>query len=163
MFLKSNLLLALIAALSLNTALADDDAGGQDHMGMKDLPKELNLSAEQKEKIKKIREENRDQMKKMREKMHAKMQEFRSKMASDASDGDIKEAHEEMQEMHEDMAEARLEKMLKVRAVLTPEQRKKFMALQEKKMKHMMGKHGKMRGKGKGKGKGKAKEEADTE
>lgn len=142
--LKSNWLLGTLVALSLvgssvTVALANDFG----HMGMRGIFKELNLTADQKEKLKKLREESKAGHKDERKKMRSEAKAFKDKMAGNASDDELRKEFAKAQEKRAEMAKSRFEHMLKVRAILTPEQRKKFAELAEKKMKNHKGKRGK--------------------
>jgi len=141
--LKSNWIFGLVMALTLSAtsisiSLAKDFGGG-----MKGVFKELNLSPEQKEKLKKLREESKDSRKDERDKMKAEKEAFRNKMGGDASDDDLRKDFAKLQEKRNEMAKSRFDHMLKVRSILTPEQRKKFAELADKKMEKHKGKHGK--------------------
>lgn len=142
--LKSNWLLGSLIALSLSGTYATvglaDDFG---LMGRKGLFKELNLTADQKEKLKKLREDGKGDRKEAREEMKKQGKAFREKMGTQASDDELRKEFTALQGKRAELAKSHFEHMLKVRAIFTPEQRKKFAEVMENKMKHHKGKFGK--------------------
>lgn len=142
---KSNWILGTLVAFSLGaTSVSVGMAGDFGHMwGGKGTFKELNLTNEQKEKLKNLRKESKDDRKEDFQKMRAESEAFRKKMASNAADDELRKDFAEQQKKRSEFAKQRFEHMLKVRAILTPEQRQKFAEITEKKMKKHKGKWGK--------------------
>jgi len=94
--------------------------------GPAEMMKELNLSAEQREKLVEIRKANRAKMETLRDKMndfHKKMEEA---LQSNASADEARKLHKEYRPLRQEMEDQRFEQILKVREILTPDQRKKF-------------------------------------
>lgn len=146
--LKSNWLMGTLIALSLGgtytTVGLTKEHGkgfGGGHFGANF--KELNLTADQKAKLKKLREESKKEKNEDSAKMKEEGKAFREKMAGTASDDELRKDFEKLQSKRAEMGKERFEHMLKVRAILTPEQRKKFADAMEKKMKQHKGKRGK--------------------
>jgi len=59
------------------------------------------------------------------------MTEMRSLMASDASSEQLREQHQKIRDLHQQMGDQRFETMLQIREVLTPEQRQQMQQLME--------------------------------
>lgn len=109
-----------------------------DQMGR--LSEELQLSPEQKEKMKELREKSKTQrqakraeMKALRKSMKQKKKELKNAMQSDESDSALRNRFSELeklqqkaQQMKEAQSKARFENALEIRKILTPEQRKEF-------------------------------------
>ncbi len=89
----------------------------------------LNLSAEQKQQMKVMREEMQTNV----EKNKVAVAEARAKLDSvldgDSSDEAIRTANSDLMKQRNELESLQLEHMLKVRALLTPEQRKTFSSL----------------------------------
>jgi Spy/CpxP family protein refolding chaperone len=87
----------------------------------------LNLSKEQKEKIKKIFEENKPEMKKNRKELWEKMKAFRDVYIDDKkTEEDVGKARSEIEGVHKKVMDQHFKTMMQVRAILTSEQRKQF-------------------------------------
>ena len=86
----------------------------------------LNLTDPQKETIQSLRQTHRDQMRSHREAVQAAREQFRTLMQGDASDADVRAAHERVQESMRILRGAYIEQMLKIRSVLDPNQRKEL-------------------------------------
>jgi len=128
------LLSCLIAAsfFSHSSAYAQEHEGGE---GMRGIMKELNLSEDQKHKLKELRE-NKPQ----RNNLKDERKEFFSLIFSDSeSESSLRAKFEDLQKQKAENAKLRFEQMLKMRAILTSEQRAKFKTLIGEKMKERMG------------------------
>ena len=87
----------------------------------------LNLSKEQKEKIKKIFEDNKPEMKKNRKEVWEKMKAFREVYIDDKkTDEDVAKARDEVSNVHKKAMEQHFKTMMQIRPILTSEQRKQF-------------------------------------
>ncbi len=108
--------------------------------GLKKLLKQLNLTTEQSQKIETIQEETRSEKETLRQQLQTKRQELRSLLASDSTPEQLREQHQQLQTIHQKLASNRLETMLQVREILTPEQRTQMAELMaqrdEKKGRH---------------------------
>ncbi|SMF63343.1 Spy/CpxP family protein refolding chaperone [Pseudobacteriovorax antillogorgiicola] len=124
------LMTALVAAPSLSMA-----RGGH-HKHWKEMMSQLDLSEEQRTKIKDIRQSSRDEHKETRKTLKETRRSFEELLGSDAAESEIRKAHETLQGLKAKMAEKRFENMMAIRAILTPEQRKKFHELRPKKGRH---------------------------
>lgn len=101
---------------------------------------ELNLTPEQAAEIDQIREQGKQAKQSQREAFRTAREKMQTLMASDASDDDLRAQHQVLQNLHQEMGEARFENKLKIRAVLTPEQRTKMAELKEQR-KSRWGRH----------------------
>lgn len=116
-------LLAVSLAAS-RPALARGGGGGGAHL--KKVLEELNLTDEQKTKIKEVREGHGKAMKQSRASLKEARQAMEEAVKSDASKGDLLKKFESLQELRNKMGKARFEMILAVREILTSEQRQKF-------------------------------------
>lgn len=138
-----NITMKLFLVLLLSTAGLQSFAersGGEGRMGMKML-KELNLTDDQKEKIKAIRQKHKGD-KGEREHYGKKIKELKKqmkeKLGSSASSDEIKALRSEIKALKEKKKARRakkFDKMLEIREVLTVEQRKKFQELRQQRKK----------------------------
>lgn len=87
---------------------------------------QLNLSPEQAAEIDQIREQNKQDKQATREALRAARDKMQTLMGSDATDDELRAQHRVLQDLRRDMGEARFETKLKIRQVLTPEQRTKM-------------------------------------
>ena len=100
--------------------------------GMNKMFQELNLSPEQQESIKAIREESKQNNSSLRQEMRQAQEEMRKLMAiSDTSDSKLRQQHEQIQSLKQKLGTQRFETMLKIRQVLTPAQRTKMAQLKQ--------------------------------
>jgi periplasmic protein CpxP/Spy len=103
----------------------------------KQWQEQLNLSADQKAQIKQIRDQAKSDSQGLRQQMRAAFEKQQSLMAGNASDDQIRQQHREVQALRQQAEERRFDTMLKIRQVLTPEQRTKAAQL----MKENRGRH----------------------
>ena len=96
------------------------------------LVEELDLTSEQQEAIRAIREEARSEKQALRQQMRQERETMRTLLASDTSRDELRSQHQKMLALRQDMATKRFETMLDVRDQLTPEQRAKFAELRGK-------------------------------
>jgi periplasmic protein CpxP/Spy len=113
--------------IAQNTPDQDAEGKGQDRKG--NMFKELNLTTDQQTKIKAIREQEQGSAKSLRTEMTAAWEKMRSLSAGNATDEELRQQHQQMQQVQQKLGEQRFETMLKIRAVLTPEQRTKMAQL----------------------------------
>lgn len=124
---SKHLLLALSLTLfAINTAHAKGDR----KRGK--VFKELGLSSEQMDKVKSLRKEDKGSGKEIRKSIKEKREQIKKAFASSASDSDLRALHEDIKKLRLQKDDARFEKMLKIRSILTPEQRVKFQELKSK-------------------------------
>lgn len=123
-------LVPLLFALGFSNAHARPGHHGGPKMHK--LMKELDLTAEQKEKIKAERDKRKTEMKAAREKAKAAREKLREAFKANAPADQLRTLKNEAQAAQTAMADARFEGMLALREMLTPEQRTKFNEFQEK-------------------------------
>ncbi|MCX6997530.1 MAG: Spy/CpxP family protein refolding chaperone [Kiritimatiellaeota bacterium] len=93
---------------------------GQDLLG---LFHQLNLTPEQKEKIKQIFEQKKEQNKSVRESVQTLRQQLMEQMGSDNPDPEkIRALHRQIAEVEGNLAASRAEGLKEIKALLTPEQ-----------------------------------------
>ena len=93
---------------------------------------QLNLSSEQKKQLDENKQKHRDNMKSSFEKMHSLRQEMRQELTKSELDmNKINGLQSQMKSLQSEMIDRRLESILDVRKILTPEQFAKFNALME--------------------------------
>ncbi len=88
--------------------------------------KELNLSPEQIQKIREIRNQYKDRLSQQRQAVQQAQRELKDLMAGNASADQVRQKHSQMQTLQQQLADTRMESMLAIRAILTPEQRQKL-------------------------------------
>ena len=126
--------MAALSALALAAAATKAEAGpgrGGNHeeryeRHLAKMTKELNLTPEQQEKIKKLHDAAKDEMKSKKEAMKKAAEEFEASLQGSETGEKIRAQFSKLQAAQDEFAKARLEKILSVREVLTPEQRKNF-------------------------------------
>lgn len=131
----SKQILALVPLLfALGVSSAHARPGGGHHGGPKlhKLMKQLELTQEQKEKIKADREKRKPEMKAARERAKAAREKLREAFKQNLPAEQLRALKTEAQAAQAAIADARFEGMLAIREVLTPEQRAKFNQWQEK-------------------------------
>lgn len=104
-------------------APSQGDRPGRGEMG---LLRDLNLSADQMNRIQQIRSRYREQLKSDRDAARQAQQELRTLMAGSASDDQIREKFRQVRDLRTKLADAQFSSMLEIRNVLTPEQRQRF-------------------------------------
>lgn len=88
--------------------------------------KKLDLTADQKKKLDAVREERKAAMKSTMEQARAEHEKLHQLMQGDAPEADLRAQHDKVLEFHTAGGKERFESMLKIRAILTPDQRKKM-------------------------------------
>lgn len=92
---------------------------------------QLNLSDEQMQQLRAIRQKYRPQMQQLAERIRATGEDLRAMMQGDASDTALRMKHKEMANLRQQMGDLRFESMLAMRNVLTPQQRQEFAQLMQ--------------------------------
>lgn len=88
--------------------------------------KDLNLSADQIQKMRAIRNQYQDKISKGRQSVRQGRQELQALMAGDATEAQIREKYSQVKTLKQQVADAQFESILATRNVLNPEQRRKF-------------------------------------
>ncbi len=107
------------------------------------IHRQLNLTDDQAARLEANRSEHRQEARKLREKMRAAREAFKSELEKEELDMEkITQLHNEQKTVQGQIADHRLEGILQVREILTPEQFKMFIELTGK---HRRDKHGRHR------------------
>lgn len=93
---------------------------------MKGWLKQLNLSAEQIQKIKQIRSQYQGQLTQQRQAVQQAQRELKELMAGNASTEQVRQKFDQVQRLRQELADTRMESMLAIRKILNPEQRQKL-------------------------------------
>lgn len=128
--------MSVIVTLGLvsGTALAKGDREGRHgrggdgverHFSLEKL-KELDLSPEQKEKLKALRENSKEERHKNMAAMKEAKEAFKTALKSNASKEEVAKAYQKMTEQKRAIGQARFDKLLEAREILTVDQRKKL-------------------------------------
>ncbi|AFY31198.1 Spy/CpxP family protein refolding chaperone [Calothrix sp. PCC 7507] len=88
--------------------------------------KDLNLTREQTEKIKNIRNQSKNQIVQKREPVRRVQLELRDLLAGKAPKEKVSEKYNQLKLLKQQLADVQFENTLAIREILTPEQRQKF-------------------------------------
>ena len=100
---------------------------------MNKMLQQLDLSAEQSQRIETIKEEFKAKNVALDEEIKTNHQQGRLSLGSDASPEELRQQHQRVQALHQQLNNNRFEMMLQVREVLTPEQQDQLAELIEQK------------------------------
>lgn len=117
------------SVLSETIAQASPEGRGGDRKA--NWLEQLNLTPEQSEQIRAIREQSKTENESLRQQMRQAREQMRSLLASDATPEQLRQQHNSMQELRQQLSDRRFETMLEMREVLTPEQRAQALELME--------------------------------
>lgn len=119
---------AMVMLVSFVTVQAAEARPG--HRGkMKEIAAELNLTAEQKDKMKEINKDRREILQPKRKAMKEARESLETSLKGADSADVVKQKFAALQKAQSEFAAARFDKVLAAREVLTPEQRAKFKGL----------------------------------
>jgi len=93
--------------------------------------RELNLSQDQTRQIQAIRSRYKGQIEQRQQRSRQAQQQLRSLMAGDASAEQVRQQFRQVQAARQDLAEVQFNSFLEIRAILTPQQRRKFAEIME--------------------------------
>lgn len=128
-----NLMMPLILLLGVFlNPIASMAREGKDHGGMKEIMKQLDLTDEQKEKLKSLREENKKMEKGDKGEIKELWKQMEEKFGTSASESELRTLHDKMKSLRTQKADNRFNRLMKIRNILTVEQRKKFQELRKK-------------------------------
>jgi periplasmic protein CpxP/Spy len=130
---------AFANSLSSSTSILAQDAPTQTPAEKKErenkgekMFQQLNLSADQQAQIKSIWEQSKTSNQGLRQQLKTAHDQLKTLLASNtASDAALRQAHQQLQPLTQQMNDQRFETMLKIRNVLTPAQRTKFAELRK--------------------------------
>ncbi len=121
----------LTAAFAVFLMLAPGQAGAGDEHGLYSMKalEQLDLSDEQRAKLKAIREAAKTDREADWSAIRELRSDLREKLASDASDDELRKMYTTLEEKRSEKHTRKFERMLEVRSVLTKEQRQKLIEL----------------------------------
>lgn len=117
-----NALQAQFTAPAIAQEAPNGERGGRGDRGMRML-EQLNLSEDQKQQIQAIREQAKADSEQIREQMQSAREQMRSLMGSNASESELRQQHQVMENFRDQKSDRRFATMLQIREVLTPAQR----------------------------------------
>lgn len=91
--------------------------------GFKKILEQLDLTSEQSTQIQAIHDSNKQENETVREQLKTEKEALHELFASDASDSELIQQHQEIQSLKQAFGTSRFETMLEIRALLTPEQK----------------------------------------
>lgn len=103
---------------------------GQRGMGMRGL-EELNLTTEQSSRIQAIQQQSRTAGEGLHQQLQQAHEEMRSLMSGNASATQLRQKHQQLQTLKQQLDDQRFETMLEIREVLTAEQRAQMAELKQ--------------------------------
>lgn len=83
----------------------------------------LNTSPEQEQKIQVIRQEYQEKLRQQQEQLRQLQQQLSQLMVNNVPESELRQKHNQFMQVREEIGETQFDMMLKMRAVLTPEQR----------------------------------------
>lgn len=114
-------------------AEAGPGRGGEEKGGgIGKIIRELNLSPEQKEKLKTIRKSHRESIKPLLDQKAEAVKKLHESMKANAAPEVLRTSQKTVSELNKKISEALFENILAVREILTPEQRSKFDGIKAK-------------------------------
>ncbi len=116
----------LLGVFALTLTMAVQAQAERGHRGMGKIMKQLDLSKEQKQQLQSLKENHKSSMQSLRDKKKALKNKLETAFSSQASDGELKAIHQELLNAKNEIGSKRFDKVLAIRAILTPEQRQKF-------------------------------------
>ncbi|MGA7932025.1 MAG: Spy/CpxP family protein refolding chaperone [Kovacikia sp.] len=130
---------AFADSLSSSTSILAQDAPVQSPTEKKEwgnrgqkMYQQLNLSADQQAQIESIKEQAKTSNQGLRQQLKTAREQLKTLLASnDASDSALRQAHQQLQPLTQQMSDQRFDTMLKIRNVLTPAQRTKLAELRK--------------------------------
>ena len=97
--------------------------------GMQRLLEQLELTSEQSTQIEAIHQQYRTINEQNYQQLQQARAEMRSLLAEDANPDELRQQHQEIQSLHQQLGDSRFEAMLQVREILTPQQRQQMAEL----------------------------------
>lgn len=117
------LAVAMFSMVSFAEGRRDRGFNFDREVGARGMLKGLNLSEEQREKVKAIREKQESKVSSLRDRVKSAQEAFQNAQRSNESKSSILSKFDSLSELRTQMARARVEGMLEIREILTDEQR----------------------------------------
>ncbi len=92
---------------------------------------QLNVTPQQKQEIQEIRDQHRVTLEQRQRQLQQVQQELNQLIASEAPEDQIRQKHDQLLQMTQDMRELNFDVMMQLRGILTPEQRARFAEIME--------------------------------
>lgn len=134
--MKLSRLLMVVVSVSILSSLASARGVGREHGHRDELAiekqfsleklKDLDLSGDQKEKLKELRKAHKDDANKFRDEFRAAKKSFKEALRSKAGKEEVLKAYDAMMEKKTQLGKSRMNGLLEAREVLTPDQRMKL-------------------------------------
>ncbi len=93
---------------------------------------QLDLSQEQKQKLKEIKKSQKGEVKELKKQMKTQRKELNTALSGESSDINLLQMKEKIIELHKQIKMKKFNKMLAIRKILSPAQRKTFFELKRK-------------------------------
>lgn len=119
-------LVGLLGALTLPTVAHAQAGPGGNRPDKTQRWEQLNLSPEQRQQLSSLREQDKEQMTRLREQIKAAQTQLRQLWAGNASDTELTQQQAQLNTLKQQAQQLRFQQSLKLRAVLTPEQRQQL-------------------------------------
>jgi periplasmic protein CpxP/Spy len=87
------------------------------------LPEELNLTTEQSQRIQAIQEQSKAARESLHQQLQAAEEQMRSLLAGNATADQLRQQHQQLQNLRQQLGNQHFETMLAIREILTPQQR----------------------------------------
>jgi periplasmic protein CpxP/Spy len=124
--LGSAIALAVSHPLLPQAVAQNRDRPNRPHRGMSRWIQQLNLSPEQMQQMQAIRNQYKDRMSQRAQALRQAQQQLQDLMAGNASEDQILAQYNQVETLRQQLGRVRFESMLRMRQVLTPEQRRQF-------------------------------------
>jgi Spy/CpxP family protein refolding chaperone len=118
------LIVASTALVAVPTS-AQRGPGGPEQM-IERLTRDLNLTAEQRQRVQAIRQQYEPQVQPRREQIRRLRQELMNLLVSNASESQIRAKRQQVEQLQQELNNLGFDQMLAIRQVLTPEQRQQL-------------------------------------
>jgi Spy/CpxP family protein refolding chaperone len=123
--------LMLMAFFSSEMALAQPPARNPERQ-IQEVLKTVQLDPEQKVKVRQIRESSRNRLQGLRDELDKSRRALDEQLDNNADDAAVRQAFQNLQTARQALENARFERMLAIRAVLSEQQRSAFQDLRQK-------------------------------
>jgi periplasmic protein CpxP/Spy len=122
-YISATLALALAIAMPVTLTFSQPSHAQELGEAPGKVLQQLNLSTQQLQQIKAIRERNSSEIRSSRQRLRQLQQEMQSLMAGTASSDQVRSKFNELQSLKQQVSKLQFEQMLAMREVLTPQQR----------------------------------------
>ena len=122
----------LFVSLFSTSLYAGQGNGGRQGKGLRHVIEQLNLNDEQKDQLKQIRQTSKGQRKILRQAVRAAHEGLDQALETNQSESEIRAAFDALEEKKSAISRFRFEHMMKIRSILTPDQRAEFQRLRPK-------------------------------